>query len=291
MQGSMFRHARSMLTLAILLAQSGCAWLQSFREPHPQILPPGAGLEQVIAAVNNNNSQIQSLYCPSATLSGAGILTLKTHIAFQRERNFRLRADLIGPEVDLGSNDQIFWFWIKRSEPPAVYYCRHDQFPTSQARRMIPIDPNWLTEALGTVVINPALPHDGPYPEANNRLRIRTILNTPEGTNVKMTIVDAVSAWIMEQQIFDVQGRLRARSVTEGYRQDPRTKLYVPTAVRVECPEAKFSIRLDLGTVEVNQLQVNPELFVMPSYPNTPVVDLGNPNLRFGPPPEMAVGR
>ena len=158
MHGSTSRHLLLALALATLVAQGGCAWLRLvWQEPPPQVLPPGAGLEQVIAAVNRNNSQIQALYSNSATLSGPGYPTLRAHIAFQRPRNFRLRADtgLTGPEVDLGSNDQLFWFWIKRNQPPAVYFCRHDQFPTSQARQMIPIDPNWLIEALGTLEIDP----------------------------------------------------------------------------------------------------------------------------------------
>ena len=109
---------------------------------------------------------------------------------------------------------------------------------------------------------------------------------------MRVTIIDAVSAWVMEQQIYDAQGRLRARSVAEGYRRDPRTELYVPTAVQVECPEAQFSMRVDLGTVQVNQLQGNPaELWTMPSYPGSPLVDLGNPNLPYGPPPGMSAGR
>jgi hypothetical protein len=292
MQGSRARHYLGMLMLTALVTQSGCAWLQSFREPHPQILQPGAGLEQVIAAVNQNNGQIQSLSSQSATLSGPGLFTLHTQIAFQRQRNFRLKADtgITGPELDLGSNEQLFWFWIRRSDPPAVYFCRHDQFPTSQARRMIPIDPTWLVDALGTVVFNPALPQYGPYPEKNNQLRIRTVIETPEGPNYKDTFVDAVSAWVMEQQFFDARGQMRGRSVTEGYRQDPRTRLYVPKAVRVECPEAQFTMHLDLGTVEINQLQANSELFAMPLYPNTPVRDLGDPNFRFGPSPAMSAG-
>ena len=64
---------------------------------------------------------------------------------------------------------------------------------------------------------------------------------------MKVTIIDAVSAWVMEQQIFDARGRLRARSMAEGYRRDPRTGLYVPTAVQVECPEAQFKMRVNLG--------------------------------------------
>ena len=37
----------------------------------------------------------------------------------------RRRTALTGPEVDLGSNDELFWFWVRRNEPPAVYFARH----------------------------------------------------------------------------------------------------------------------------------------------------------------------
>ena len=295
MHGSRSRHLLLALALATLVAQSGCwprFWWNQSPEPPPQILPPGAGLEQVIAAVNRNDAQISALFSSSATIRVPGYPTLKAKIAFQRPRNFRLKADGFGPEVDVGSNDQFFWFWIKRSEPPAVYVCRHDQFPTSRARQMIPIDPNWLVEALGTLLLNPALPHQGPYPDKGNRIQIRTVYETPEGPNVRVTIVDSRSAWVMEQQIFDAQGRLRAKSIVEDYRLDPQTKLYVPTAVQVECPAAKFSMRVDLGAVQVNQLQGNPaELWTMPSYPGSRLVDLGDPNGPYGPPPGMSAGR
>ena len=275
----------------MLVAQSGCTWLRRWnlvQEPPPQVLAPGAGLEQVIAAVNRNNSQIQALFSNSATLSVPGYPTLKAQIAFQRPRNFRLKAGWIGPEVDLGSNDQLFWFWIKRNQPPAVYFCRHDLYPSSRARQMIPIDPNWLIEALGTLELDPALPYQGPYAEKGNRISIRTVLQTPEGPIVKVTIIDSVSAWVMEQQLYDARNILRARSVAEVYRPDPRTGLFVPTAVRVECPEVGFSMRVDLGAVQVNQLQGNPaELWSIPS--GYPLVDLGNPNLPYGPPPGMSV--
>ena len=157
---------------------------------------------------------------------------------------------------------------------------------------MIPIEPDWLTEALGTVLLDPALPHQGPYAAADKRIAIRTVYNTPEGTNLRVTIVDPISAWVMEQQIWDARGKLRARSVAEGYRQDPRTRLYVPTAVMVECPAAQFSMRIDLGAVQVNQLQGNPaELWTLPNYPGYSPVDLGNPNLSYGPPPGVAARR
>jgi hypothetical protein len=296
MHGRKSRYLLLALLLAMLAGQSGCAWLQrtfAHREPPPLVLPPGAGLEQVIAAVNRNNSQIQSLYSSSATLSSPGYPTLRAHFAYQRPCFFRLRAEtsITGPEVDLGSNAQLFWFWIKRNQPPAIYFCRHDQYATSQARQMIPIQPNWLVEALGTLEIDPNLRHSGPYRDKGNRVSIRTTLDTPDGPNMKITVIDAVSAWVLEQQIYDANGKLRARSVAEDYRRDPRTGLYVPTAVRVECPAVQFSMRIDLGDVQVNQPLVDAgELWTLPTMPGYQAIDLGNSPAPFGP-PTMAVGR
>jgi hypothetical protein len=293
---SQSRYLLLTLALAVIVSQGGCAWLHrmfAFRDPQPLVLRPGAGLEEVIAAVNRNNSQIQSLYSNSATLKSS-IYTLQAHFAYQRPSFFRLRAEtpITGPEVDLGSNAQLFWFWIKRNQPPAIYYCRHDQYATSQARQMVPIEPNWLIEALGTLEIDPRLAHFGPYPDKGNRIWIRTILQTPEGPITKFTCIDSVSAWVMEQRIEDARGQVRARSVTEDYRRDPRSGLYVPKAVTVECPPMQFSMRIDLGDVQVNEPIANPgEMWTMPSMPGAPLVDLGNPNLPLAPPSGMAAGR
>ena len=259
------------------------------------VLRQGAGLEEVIAAVNRNNSQIQSLYSESATLKTPGYPPLNAKFAYQRPNYFRLRASLVGrEEVDLGSNPELFWFWVKPNQPPALYFCRHDQFATSRARQMLPIQPNWLIEALGTLEIDPNLHHDGPYPDKDNRVQIRTIIDMPDGQrNMKVTVIDAVSAWVMEQRIYDGQGQLRARSVAESYRRDPKSGLYVPTAVQVECPPLQFSMRIDLGGVQVNEPIINAgELWALPNIPSAPLVDLGSPSAPTGPPPAgVAVGR
>ena len=55
--------------------------------------------------------------------AGGAFPRLRASVAFQRPRRFRLRADtgLTGTELDLGSNDDLFWFWVRREQPPAMY--------------------------------------------------------------------------------------------------------------------------------------------------------------------------
>ncbi len=240
-------------------------------------------MEQVIEVVNRNNSQIQSFSTNRATLSGPGFPTLRASVAFQRPGRFRLRAEtgLTGAELDLGSNDELFWFWMRRNQPPAVYYCRHDQFAVSQARQMVPFEPAWLIEALGVAELDPGLPHQGPMFLPNNRLRIDTILNTPGGPLTKVTIIDGSQGWILEQHLYDARRRLLAKSVATGHRRDPLTTLVMPTVVEINCPPAQLAMRIDLGNVEINRLSGDAAaLWSMPNYPNTPLVDMADPNFR-----------
>jgi len=281
-----YRRCLWLLIAAGLVSLSGAGCPQMLRPQTPpmaRVLPTAPTLEQVIQTVNANNSRIHSFSTTQATLSGPGFPVLRANLAFQRSRRFRLRAEtgLTGPELDLGSNDELFWFWVRRGEPPAVYYCRHERFAASPARHMVPIEPDWLIEALGIAEFDPALPHQGPITLPGDRIEIRTIRETANGPATKSTIIDAARGWIVEQHIYDAQGRLTASAVAEQHRRDPLTNLVMPRVVKINCPPAQFSMRIDVGNVQINRLPSSPgELWTMPVFQGAQVVDLSNPRLQ-----------
>jgi hypothetical protein len=283
-----FRHSswQRLLRLLLctgLLALSGAScpqMLQRYTNPLPRVLPPSPTLEQVIEVVNRNSGQIRSFSANRASLSGSGFPSLGASVAFERPMRFRLRAGtgLTGTEIDFGSNDELFWFWMRRNQPPGLYYCRHSQFAANAAWRP-PFEPQWLIEALGLAGFDPALPHQGPVALPNDRLRIDTIRNTPEGPVTKITIIDGSQGWILEQHMFNARRQLVASSVASGHRRDPLSGLVMPTVVNINCPPAQLSMRLDLGEVEINRLSGDPaSLWSMPSYPGAPLIDLADPN-------------
>ncbi len=285
-------HAPLRLALLIVLglfALSGAScrnMVHPFAQPTVRVLPPTATLEQVIAVVNGNSAGIHAFSSTEASISSPGMPTLRANMAFQRPRRFRLRAQtaMTGAEVDLGSNDELFWFWVRRSEPPAVYFCRHDQFPTSHARQAIPIEPSWLVEALGVIEFDPALPHQGPYPLPGDRFEVRTVRETPHGPVTRSTVIDAIRGWVVEQHVYDAMGQRLATAVAEQHRRDPLTNLVLPRVVRIDSPQAQFSMRINLGNVQINRLAGNPaELWSIPRYPGAALVDLGAPATPSGP--------
>ena len=256
-----------------------------YASPAAPALPPTPSLAQIVQVVNANSLPIQSLSSSDATLNGPGFPALRANVAFERPRRFRLRADsFMGPELDLGSNDQLFWFWIRLAPPPTVYYCRHHQFESSRARDLLPIRPEWLIEALGVNGLDPNVPHEGPIPLPNVRYEIRTVRESPQGRTTKVTIVDGVRGLVVEQHMYDVQGRLMASCIVSQHRRDPLTGLHVPQVIDIRAPSAQFSMQLDLGTVHVNRLSGDPTLlWAMPVYAGSQTVDLCDPNLQLGP--------
>lgn len=287
-------HIRWLLLLGtglFALSGAGCpGMLQQYTNPLPRVLPPSPNMEQVIEVVNRNNSQIQSFSANRASISGDGFPSLTASVAFQRPQRFRLQAgSAFGTELDLGSNDEQFWFWVKRSQPAAVYFCRHDQFAMSQAKQVTPFEPGWLIEAMGVTEFDRSLPHQMTI-MPNGQVRIDTIRNTPEGPTAKITIIDGSQGWVLEQHLYDVRRRLVASSIASGHRRDPMTGLIMPTVVQIRSPAAQLSMRIDLGNVEINRLSNDrAELWSRPNYPNTPAIDMGDPNFRLPEPQSSAV--
>jgi len=268
------------VTLVALSGANCPNMVHQFGAPRPRVLQPGATIEQVLNVVNANNGRIQSLSSTDASISVPGSPTLRANLAFCRPGLLRLRAKtaLTGPELDLGSNEELFWFWVRRAEPPAVFYCRHADYPDSAAQRMIPIDPAWLGDVLGAATLDPALPHQGPYAMPGDRLQVRTVVETVQGPMTRITVVDAIGGAIVEQHVYDTAGGRVASAVVEQHRRDPLTNLVVPRVVKIDAPQTQFQMRLDLGTVQVNRLDcASQHLWTMPRIEGAPLVDLAHP--------------
>jgi hypothetical protein len=276
---------------ATLFCASGATCPQivnTYGVSQPRVLPPTPGLNDVINTINGNTAKIQSLATDDASISVPFMPSLRAHLYIDRPRRFRLMGEtmITGQEVDLGSNDDIFWFWIKRNPQPAVFYCRHDQFATSLARNMLPVEPDWVIEALGIVTLDPNGQHSGPVRSGQGRLRIETAIDTVRGRMTKVTEVDENQGWIVGQHLYDSERRLVASSLASRHGREPVTGVVLPARIEVQTPASdtapQFSMRLDLKNVRVNQLPVNPERFwTLPSYPNASPINLADPNLRM----------
>lgn len=279
---------QGLLMVLLLFCCSGATCSRSFRNPFattlgppaPEVLQPGSSLEQVIAAVNQNSSRIVSYQTNNASITVPGmpaIPLLRGNIAAQRPGRLRLQAStaLTGPEVDLGSNEELFWFWVRRNDPPALYFSRHDQFVGSAAQQLMPVEPHWLLDALGMMQFSPNDRHEGPLPHGNGTVEIRSVIQTRSGTMTKSTVIDARRAWVLEQHVYDTSGTLLASAVARSHRFHPAMGVSLPQEVEIRMPAAQMSLSIDVGTVALNQVADNPALWSLPALSGYQQIDLG----------------
>jgi hypothetical protein len=244
-------------------------------------LATGSSLDQIIAAVNQNAGRITSYQSNNASLTVPGmpgIPLLRGNIAAQRLGRVRLQAStaLTGPEVDLGANDDLFWFWVKRNEPPALYFARHDQFCGSAAQKIMPIEPQWLLDALGFAEFRPSDQHNGPLPLGDGKVEITSIVQSRCGTLTKRTVVDARRAWVLEQHVYDSAGTLVATAVAKSHRYHQEAGISLPQQIEIRIPASELSLSIDVGTVAINTLGESPQLWTLPTISGAPQVDLGS---------------
>jgi hypothetical protein len=254
--------------------------------PLPRTLPPQPTLEQVMATVHDNTQRVRSLMVPQAVLSVPGVPRLSAQVACEPPRRFRLRAQtsVTGGELDLGSNDDLFWLWIRRHEPPVMLYCRHDAFERSAARALVPLKAEWMPELLGLVTFRPEDRHEGPVPLADGRLEIRTRIPAPDGERLKSTIVDGTTGLVVEQHLYTAAGARLASVRTSRHRVDPQSGAALPHLVEVQWPTSQLEFQLELTSISTNLPVADPgQLWQMPAYAGFQPVDLSDPSVVLTP--------
>ena len=262
-------------------------WVRS--EPVPIVFQQPPSLPELIQVVNANTDAVRQLQTPSAYLRLNGMTSLQADIAVDRPRRFRLRgalSSLTGKEVDIGSNNDVFWMWVKRQRPRAMYFARHNEFDRSSIAQSIPVRPNWLVEAMGLVQLDPNGRHEGPTAAGPNRIKVRSWIPGPQGQLVRDMIIHEKAGWILEQHVYDSAGNLIASVKAKDHRSYKEHGATLPHKLDIQLTMAQFgnvAFQLQIDRYTINYLMGEEEfLWKMPEYKGFPLVDLSRQSLRSG---------
>jgi hypothetical protein len=280
----------NLMMLGVVFVSSGAHCLHGrypSPTPPPVIFKEPPTLQRLIAEINQNRAKISSIYSTRAGISVTGFPGLRATLAIGSPRKIRLQAGtgISGSEVDMGSNEELFWIWIKRNQPPAMYFGYHDRLAASAARRMLPIEPEWMIEAIGLVQLDPNGQHEGPFQRPDGRLEIRTHVPSSEGVMTKALVLDAGSAWIFEQHLFDPHGKLLASAYNSKHTIDATSGAALPRKSTIKWHETNKEIQLELHDVQINPPQLGENLWTKPDYPGFPNVDVTQPQAPVNLPP------
>jgi hypothetical protein len=156
--------------------------------------PPPGGVPTAAALVdylNQTSARVTTLRCTDIdiTASMGQTFAIRGQMMAMKNRNFILAATALGsPVVDIGSNENEFWFWSSKADPPYQFYCSYKDFEEGRVRQLpFPFQPEWLLEVLGMGTYGPA---DKFTVEADNKsVRLIEQTKTPQGQAVRKVIV------------------------------------------------------------------------------------------------------
>ncbi|MDR1484920.1 MAG: hypothetical protein LBT09_08875 [Planctomycetaceae bacterium] len=272
---------KTILLLLVFILFSGCQTIRGFFErsdPKPPVRSVSAKptLGEIIDPINRNSRTIHNISADNVSLTFPEV-SMPLNVRLNCERPKRIRiiggTSITGQELDFGSNDELFWIWIKRERD--LYFCRHSQFPSCPVRSVLPIEPDWLIEALGIVEFKDNEQHEGPYPSDDGNWTIITRRTTQTGQFIKKTTIDAKNGLVSKQEIFSPQNELITAATSNDYRFDVQNGIIYARKIEIYYAGANGKITINLGSPQFNQTTNSYNgMYTMPTYDGRDPVDI-----------------
>lgn len=254
----------------LLLPFVGCAALMpdpnSVKPKVPVVAGPPTA-EQLLAYQRSNAELIQSMQSRSVDLEckqGSMGASLEATLHTRKPRDFRLIAkSVISDEVDLGSNNNEFWYWVKRGDPKTVFRCGYEDFDNGTARMPFPFQPEYVLEALGMAVTGtPEKCRVVAHAETCDLIEDAVIQGKPVR---KVTVfrrqpvpVDQMrkgTPQVTEHQLQDATGHVIVAARIESVQlvDVGKVSAVVPKLVRLVCPDEKVILTMKIDRPTLNQ--------------------------------------
>ena len=301
------KHSRLILMTLALLAFSGCA-IQNrlfppapFSNRAPSVLPPDASKEHIVQHINRNilgsesQAGLKSWYSTSVKLSSHELpIPVPAKIAVEAPHHFRLRvSDPIGgsEQVDVGSNEEHYWFWAKGSKN--VILASHDDLPMAQQLTKVPFHPDWLMEVMGVVPIDATgmtLSRSNPNSPI---VELVQEIPSPNGETIsKVVRVNSCHGIVVEHALYK-HNRLIASARLGNHRIDEATGIVTPRTIRLDWPDMQQHFTMEFHDMWINHVQP-PQAWQVPEKHDCPPIEFrqllsqahGSGFTPFGVPPQ-----
>ena len=249
--------------LALLSVLVGCNSWPGLRDRDTARNLPGEtpSAQQLVAYLNNNGQRVQAIQCNQVSIDAKqGNQTapgLDGLMVCQKPRNFRLKAKVIGqPAVDIGSNNQEFWYWISKVEPvPYVFHCNYDELDKGNVRLPFPFHPDMIVSALGMGEYDPSKQYEVKVNQQN--IELVEPVAVYQGKQVRKSTVfqrKAISQGkyqVAGHILRDIQGREICNATVYEVQQNRETGAILPQRIKIVWPEEKMEMLLRLNDMQV----------------------------------------
>ena len=274
-----------LLATFMLFAMVGCNWIDGARK---DTKPPASTgklepkpAKEFVSFLNRQSGYVSSVRYDSVSLSssvpGQFVPRLPSGmLVCSKPRNFRMQAGLAlgGDQLDVGSNPNEFWMFVKQSDPKYLF-CSHSDFPKVQEKLPVPFETDWVLEALGMITYPENRPYRIEISERDHAYYLSWEDTIASGQRVRKVVEFAgdrattTSPQVRRHLIltptkagvgtgWEIAASAEIKQVqTKEVGFDPKTKqtvyVQVPTQVLLEWPIQKVKMDLTLGRVKLNE--------------------------------------
>jgi hypothetical protein len=289
------RYFLPVVIVGLLIAGSGCEgskWA-FLRGSHDNVAASGPKPTEtdLVNYLNYNSERIQSLQVNDLQMDGQrGMQSvgLSGSMVCRKARDFRLRADVAGKTMaDIGSNDQEFWFWIAKSEPPYLAHCSYADLRTGTVKLPFPFQPEWVMESLGMGQYGPA--QNCRLVEAGRFYRLMQDTTGSQGQPVRKIIVfnrDPGKYQVREYILQDTRGKDICTANINDVQTIQSAGVTIPRRITLKWPEQKLTLTLKLDDVTVNVNFNGSQAFTRQNMPGIQSYDLAR-NMLDGDPGQL----
>lgn len=234
----------------------------------PDIKPQQESVKtpELIQRLNEKNARIKSISCDNVEFriwqSGHRYkLTGKIHS--EKPKNFRMQiASIMGPELDIGSNDETFWYWSRRDRDAGLHWAIHADF--HKTRLKSPFNPLFLRNSFG---IEPLAEDNVSFQENEMYLVPVYSMTDTRGLPIKFSVfLNKKTEQIDGYVISDNDGKIEAACEIQQYVGD------IPVKILYNWCAEERTMQIVLHKPELNSV-ISPEIWAMPKN-RLPMLDM-----------------
>jgi hypothetical protein len=160
------------------------------------------------------------------------------------------------PKMDIGSNDNEFWYWISEIRPPYVYHCSYAEMARGGVRLPFPFQPEMVMAALGMAEYDPNKPYR--IKESPQYLELTEETISTDGKPVdkvvvfnRLQVTRPGQPQVVAHKLIDKQGKVICQAVVSQVTVNQETGAVVPQRVTLSWPELKMQMVLTLDRPQV----------------------------------------
>lgn len=222
----------------------------------------------IIERINKKNELIDRIKVSDMPIKlKYGKLTAKVlgEMALEKDKKFRLLINhrFTGKEMDIGSNDNYFWFWSKRMKPPYLHYAKHEDLNKTLLRTAL--NPNWMIESLN---INKIETENTTIEEFKEYWALSQIRISSNNEQVKVvTLINPKTENVIGRYLYSKENKMLASTEYQDFINNIATKILIIWY------EEGITLDWDLSNVKIN-CEINSNFWEMPDIKDK--INMGN---------------